>query len=75
VDGAEMKCRKCGYEKPLTRLFRKDGTRRTKIIGRPRKTNHSEAIRLRNTGLSLSQVAKKLGVSKGSIEYATRKVK
>ena len=69
-------CPKCGFKPKTTRLFRPDGTPRLKTIGRPRKVDHRKARALRDSGLySLSQIAEQLGVSKGAIEYATRKLK
>jgi len=68
-------CPKCGFKPKPTRLFRPDGIPRTKTIGRPRSFDHKEAIKLRKTGMSLSKVARALGVSKGAIVAATRSTK
>lgn len=38
-------------------------------VGRPRIANRDEVIALRQTGLSISQVAEKLNISKGSAQY------
>lgn len=49
---------------------KKHGTKSGKPIGRERKNNYDEIIKLHEQGISMSQIAKQLSCSKGSVHYA-----
>lgn len=53
-----MKCPKCGYHPP---------------IGRPKKLNDKEVVRLHKKGWSLSKIAEKFSVTRGAIQASLKR--
>ena len=55
-----MKCPKCGY---------------APIKGRPKKLDDAKVTKLKDKGMSLQEIADKLDVSKGAIQFALKRSK
>lgn len=79
------KCKHCGQnisDKLLKEKKDKSFQKRQKTLdklrkanirfGRPRTTNYFKVRELREAGFSLNQIASKLNVSKGSVQYALK---
>ena len=50
------------------------GTKSWKAIGKPRKANYDDIVKLHNEGISISQIAKTMNISKSSVSNAIKKM-